>query len=139
MPSFQIKALVVTPIGGDNFRLIPPNCMVSQTRVFRGFELLYFYFLLFLAIQNSLDGFRNTPNVRNNSKTSRWFPFIRSTTSCNWFFEVGIRISPLNTTNTSDRPNVSVVQRASKSGFLSLKRKFSFIGKHMPNQPYSWN
>ena len=91
-----------------------------------------------VAIQNSLDGFRNTPNVRNNSKTSRWFPSIRSTTSCNWFFEVGIRISPLNTTNTSDRPNVSVVQRASKSGFLSQKRKFSFIGKHMPNQPYSW-
>ena len=31
-----------------------------------------------LAIQNSLDGFRNPLNVRNNSKTSRWFRFIRS-------------------------------------------------------------
>ena len=41
-----------------------------------------------VAIQNSLDGFRNTLNVRNNSKTSRWFPFIRSATSCNWFLAV---------------------------------------------------
>ena len=39
-----------------------------------------------VAIQNSLDGFRNTLNVGNNSKTSRWFPLIRSATSCNWFF-----------------------------------------------------
>ena len=38
-----------------------------------------------MAIQNSLDEFRNTLNVGNNSKTSRWFPFIRSVTSCNWF------------------------------------------------------
>ena len=28
MPSLQTKALVVTPISGDNFRIIPPNCMV---------------------------------------------------------------------------------------------------------------
>ena len=35
------------------------------------------------AIQNSLDGFRNTVNVRNNSKTSRWFLLIRSATGCN--------------------------------------------------------
>ena len=41
-----------------------------------------------VAIQNSLDGFRNILNVRNNSKTSRWFPFIKSVTSCNWFFAV---------------------------------------------------
>ncbi|XP_066027211.1 putative D-tyrosyl-tRNA(Tyr) deacylase 2 [Pocillopora verrucosa] len=27
MPDFQIKALVVALISGDNFRLIPPNCM----------------------------------------------------------------------------------------------------------------
>ena len=38
-----------------------------------------------VAIQNSLDGFRNTLNAWNNGKTSRWFPFIRSVTSCNWF------------------------------------------------------
>ena len=41
-----------------------------------------------VAIQNSLDGFRNTLNVRNNSKTSRWFPFIKSVTICNWFLAV---------------------------------------------------
>ena len=41
-----------------------------------------------VAIQSSLDGFRNTLNVRNNSKTIRWFPFIRSATSCTWFLEV---------------------------------------------------
>ena len=41
-----------------------------------------------VAIQNSLDGFRNTLNVGNNSKTSRWFPLIRSATSCNWFSAV---------------------------------------------------
>ena len=41
-----------------------------------------------VAIQNSLDGFRNTLNLRNNSKTSRWFPFIRSAFSCNWFLRV---------------------------------------------------
>ena len=29
-------------------------------------------------------------------------------------------------------------ERASKSGFLLQKRKFSFIGAHMPNQPYNW-
>ena len=29
-----------------------------------------------VAIQNSLDGFRNTLNVRNNNKTSRCFPLI---------------------------------------------------------------
>ena len=35
-----------------------------------------------VAIQNSLDGFRNTLYVRNNSETSRWFPFIKSVTIC---------------------------------------------------------
>ena len=29
MPSLQTKALVVKPISDDNFRIIPPNCMVS--------------------------------------------------------------------------------------------------------------
>ena len=38
-----------------------------------------------VAIQNSLDVFRNTLYVRNNSKTSRWFPFIKSVTISNWF------------------------------------------------------
>ena len=29
MPSFQTKALVVTSISGDNFRIIPPKYMVG--------------------------------------------------------------------------------------------------------------
>ena len=41
-----------------------------------------------VAFQNSPDGFRNTLNVGNNSKTSSWFPLIRSATSCNWFSAV---------------------------------------------------
>ena len=41
MPSFQTKALLVTPIGGGNFRLIPPNCMVSQECVLRQ-SLIFF-------------------------------------------------------------------------------------------------
>ena len=41
-----------------------------------------------VVIQNSLDGSRNTLNVRNNSKNSRWFPFIKSVTSCNWCLAV---------------------------------------------------
>ena len=41
-----------------------------------------------VAIQNSLDGFCNTLNVRKNSKTSRWFPFIKSVTIYNCFWAV---------------------------------------------------
>ena len=41
-----------------------------------------------VAFQNSLDGFRNTLDVRNNSKTSCWFPLIKRVTSCNWFLAV---------------------------------------------------
>ena len=40
------------------------------------------------AIQNSLDGFRNTLNVGSNSKTSHWFPLIGSAISCNCFLAV---------------------------------------------------
>ena len=35
MPGFQTKALMVTPIGVDNFRIIPPNCTVGQAYVLR--------------------------------------------------------------------------------------------------------
>ena len=35
VPSLQTKALEVTPIGGDDFRLITPNCVVSQACVLR--------------------------------------------------------------------------------------------------------
>lgn len=41
-----------------------------------------------VAILNSLDGFRNTLNVRKNMKTSRYFLSIRNVNSCNWFLEV---------------------------------------------------
>ena len=41
-----------------------------------------------VAIQNSLEGFRNTLNVGNNCKTSRWFPLISCATSYNWFLAV---------------------------------------------------
>ena len=43
---------------------------------------------IFVAIQNFLDWFRNTLNVGNNSKTSRWFSIIWSATSCNWHLAV---------------------------------------------------
>ena len=33
MLGFQTKALVVTPITSENFRLIPPNFMVGYARV----------------------------------------------------------------------------------------------------------
>ena len=39
------------------------NIAQSLKKFFSNFKVV--------AIQNSLDGFRNTPNVRNNSKTSR--------------------------------------------------------------------
>ena len=41
-----------------------------------------------VAIQNSLNGFRTTLNVRNNSTTSHWLPLIRSAVSCNWCLAV---------------------------------------------------
>ena len=56
------------------------NMPQSLQRFFSNFNVV--------AIQNSPAGFRKTPNVRNNSKTSRWFPFIRSASSFNWFLAV---------------------------------------------------
>ena len=41
-----------------------------------------------VAIQNSLNGFRNTLNVRNNNKASRWYLLIRSVTRCSWLRSV---------------------------------------------------
>ena len=35
MLGFQTKAPVVTLIRGDNFRIIPPNCMINQACVLR--------------------------------------------------------------------------------------------------------
>ena len=35
MAGFQTKAPLVTPISGDNFGFIPPNCMVGQACVLR--------------------------------------------------------------------------------------------------------
>ena len=135
---------MVTQISSDNFRLIPPNCMVGQACVLRQSRIFFFFYkrrppydalsnvyqtddwsveilvitvtgrnrinsvgMLFFrdrilrfsknipsslkrylsnlnvfVIQNSLGGFRNALNVRNNSKTSRWFLLIGSFTGC---------------------------------------------------------
>ena len=54
MPSFQTKALVVTPISGDNFRIIPPNILWLVRHVC--FDKVEFSFLqkkpLFDALSN---------------------------------------------------------------------------------------
>ena len=52
----------------------------------KAFEAIFV--AIFVAIQNSLDWFRNTLNVGNNSKTSRWFSIIWSAASCNWHLAV---------------------------------------------------
>ena len=41
-----------------------------------------------VAVQNSLDGFRNTLNVRNNRRTSRCFPFIRRLLAVTGFWQL---------------------------------------------------
>ena len=56
------------------------NMPLSLKRVLSNFNVV--------AIQNSLDGFRNTLNVRNNNKTSRRFLLIRIVTSCHLFLAV---------------------------------------------------
>ena len=142
MPGFQTKALVVTSISGENFRIISPNCMVSQACVLRQSRFVLFikedrFLMLFqtctkltfglsdilvitviarnriksvgqlficdrilrfgknmpqslkrfltnfnvVAINNSLDGSRNTLTVRSNCKTSRLFLLIKTITS----------------------------------------------------------
>ena len=82
--------LVITVIAGnrtnsvgslffrDRILRFGTNMLQSLKRFLTNFNVV--------AIQNSLDGFRNTLNVGNKSKTSRWFPLISSATSCNWFF-----------------------------------------------------
>ena len=67
----------------QNCKNMPQNCKNMPQSLKR--FLSYFNVM---AIQNSLDGFCNTLNIRNNGKTSHWFPFIRSATSCNWFLAV---------------------------------------------------
>ena len=64
----------------DSILRFGKNMPQSLKRSLRNFNVV--------AIQNSHDGFRNTLNVGNNSKTSRWFPLIGSTTNCNWFSAV---------------------------------------------------
>ena len=64
----------------DRILKFSENMPQSLKRFLRNFNVV--------AIQNSLDGFCNTLNVRNNSKTSRWLPFIKSVTSCNWSLAV---------------------------------------------------
>ena len=60
------------------------NMPQSLKRSLRNFNVV--------GIQNSHDGFRNTLNVGNNSKTNRWLPLIGSATSCNWFSAVTEKI-----------------------------------------------
>lgn len=33
VPSFQTKTLMVSPVGGDNCRIFPPNCMVGLSTI----------------------------------------------------------------------------------------------------------
>ena len=92
---------MVTPINGDNFKFIPPNCMtfglsdvfvvtvIARNRI-NGVGSLFFRdrILRFgenmpqslkrflsnfnvVAIQNSLDGFRNTLNVRRSNEVTQ--------------------------------------------------------------------
>ena len=42
MLGFQTKVLVVTSMSGDYFRLIPPDCMVSEACVFRQCWIFFF-------------------------------------------------------------------------------------------------
>ena len=35
VPSFQTKALMVPSVGGNNFGIIPPDCMVGLASTFR--------------------------------------------------------------------------------------------------------
>ena len=73
-----------------------------------------------MAIQNSLDGFRNTLNVRNNSKASRWFSLIRSATSCYWFSAV-----------TEKRFAIAIRLKDIRNIFLSLAFESSEDGRHI--------
>ena len=83
--------LVITVIARDRINSV--GSLFFRDRILRFSENMPQSLKRFLsnfnvvAIQNSLDGFRNTLNVRNNSKTSRWILLIliRSVTSCNWF------------------------------------------------------
>ena len=73
-----------------------------------------------MAIQNSLDGFRNTLNVRNNSKASRWFSLIRSATSCYWFSAV-----------TEKSFAIAIRLKDIRNIFLSLAFESSEDGRHI--------
>ena len=66
---------------------IPVIAVIAQNRIKSVLVSCSFVFLSninVVAIQNSLHRFRNTVNVRNNSKTSCWFLLIRSIICCNF-------------------------------------------------------
>ena len=44
MLSFQTKALVVSPVGGNSFGMTPPDCMVGLANMFRQSCLFCFCF-----------------------------------------------------------------------------------------------
>ena len=77
-------------------------------------------------------------NVGNNSKTSRWFPLIRSATSCNWFSAVteksfGIVIRLLGCLNC--KFSVTFIKSLNQSSikpcpqFLLLENRFSRVDR----------
>ena len=88
----QSDILVITVIAWNRINSVGPLFFCDRTLSFS--KNMPYSLKRFLsnfnvvAIQNSLDGFRNTLNVRNNSKTSCWFPLIKRVTSCNWFLAV---------------------------------------------------
>ena len=45
LPSFQTKVLMVPPVGGNNFGIIPPNCIDGLASMLRqcGVFLFFFY------------------------------------------------------------------------------------------------
>ena len=68
------------------------------------------------------------PNLRILSqKNNKLMPFI-------------LFLAMTVTTNTLEDQTSAwyTFERTSKSSFLLQKRKFSFIGAHIPNEPYNW-
>ena len=52
MPSFQTKGLMVLLVSGNNFGIIPPNCMAGLASMFGESQVFFFtkkdYFLVLL-------------------------------------------------------------------------------------------
>ena len=97
-----------------------------------------------VAIQNSLDGFSNTLYVRNNSKTSRWFPFIKSVTICNWFLAVTekrfciaiclFRLWGIFSPNLYKRKNLKVPESKVNNELVNIHTWLTFVIFHPPRR-----